>query len=59
MGYCPQYDGLIDQMTGRETICMFARLRGVPEKNIPGCVEYLGTMLHFKNHLDKECGKYR
>ena len=59
MGYCPQFDGLIDQMTGAETIRMFARLRGVREKDIPRNIKELGTMLHFAEHLDKECGKYR
>ena len=28
MGYCPQFDALIDQMTGRETLRMYGRLRG-------------------------------
>ena len=59
MGYCPQFDGLIEQMTGTETLRMFARLRGVKEANIPACIKNLGRMLHFATHLDKECGKYR
>ena len=31
-GYCPQFDALLDQLTGIETVRMYARLRGVPEK---------------------------
>ena len=27
-GYCPQFGGLIDTLTGREHLYMFARLRG-------------------------------
>nr|CAB3219611.1 ATP-binding cassette sub-family A member 3-like [Phallusia mammillata] len=58
MGYCPQFDGLIEQMTGAETLRMFARLRGVPEIDIPACVESLGGILHFEQYLDKTCGTY-
>jgi ABC-type multidrug transport system ATPase subunit len=28
IGYCPQYNGLVELLTGRETLCFFARLRG-------------------------------
>uniref|UniRef100_S4RYR0 ABC transporter domain-containing protein n=1 Tax=Petromyzon marinus TaxID=7757 RepID=S4RYR0_PETMA len=35
IGYCPQFDGLLEHMTGRETLWMYARLRGVPERLIP------------------------
>ncbi|XP_012587144.1 PREDICTED: ATP-binding cassette sub-family A member 3 [Condylura cristata] len=39
MGYCPQFDALLDHMTGRETLVMYARLRGVPERHLDACVE--------------------
>ncbi|XP_071067543.1 ATP-binding cassette sub-family A member 17-like [Dasypus novemcinctus] len=39
IGYCPQFDALLDHMTGRETLVMYARLRGVPERHIAACVE--------------------
>ncbi|XP_039258738.2 phospholipid-transporting ATPase ABCA3-like isoform X1 [Styela clava] len=58
IGYCPQFDGLIQQMTGRETLVMYARLRGVKEKYIQDIVEKLAKLLHFKEHIDKECGTY-
>ena len=32
MGYCPQFDALDDLLSGREHLTMYARLRGVPEK---------------------------
>ncbi|CAF4949779.1 unnamed protein product, partial [Rotaria socialis] len=38
MGYCPQFDALIDLLTGEETLYMFARLRGVQEHQIPQIV---------------------
>jgi ATP-binding cassette subfamily A (ABC1) protein 3 len=29
LGYCPQFDGIIGVLTGREMIALFGRLRGV------------------------------
>ncbi|RUS76071.1 hypothetical protein EGW08_016175 [Elysia chlorotica] len=58
MGYCPQFDALIDQMTGRETLTMYARLRGVPEANIPVVVNSLIDILMLKPHADKLAGQY-
>jgi len=46
-------------MTGAETLRMFARLRGVPEAEIPLCVGNLGKILHFAQYMDKPCGTYR
>ncbi|KAK3091888.1 hypothetical protein FSP39_023469 [Pinctada imbricata] len=53
LGYCPQYDALIDQMTGRETLFMFARLRGVNHRYIPDMVENLLSALLLQEHADK------
>lgn len=30
LGYCPQFDALYDELTGREHLQLYARLRGVP-----------------------------
>ncbi|XP_037529093.2 phospholipid-transporting ATPase ABCA3-like [Rhipicephalus sanguineus] len=30
MGYCPQRDGLLDMLTGVETVLLYGRLRGIP-----------------------------
>lgn len=35
MGYCPQFDALDELLTGREHLYLYARLRGVPESEIP------------------------
>ncbi|XP_002739960.1 phospholipid-transporting ATPase ABCA3-like [Saccoglossus kowalevskii] len=53
IGYCPQFDALIDQMTGRETLTMYARLRGVPECYIPKSVNELMKALLLEEHSDK------
>ena len=38
---------------------MFARLRGVPEKQIKEIVETEITRLDLKKYADKKCGNYR
>ncbi|KAJ8299979.1 hypothetical protein KUTeg_021498 [Tegillarca granosa] len=32
LGYCPQFDALYDELTAREHIQLYARLRGIPFK---------------------------
>jgi len=34
MGYCPQFDGIIDVLTGENMLELFASLRGIPRKLI-------------------------
>lgn len=58
IGYCPQFDGLIDRLTGRETLTIFARLRGVPETQISEQIHYLSQLLYFEEHVDKWVVKY-
>lgn len=40
IGYCPQFDALNDQLTGRETLKLMATLRGIPSSDT-------------KRHVDK------
>ncbi|XP_076468754.1 phospholipid-transporting ATPase ABCA3-like [Babylonia areolata] len=58
MGYCPQFDALIEQMTGRETLTMYGRLRGVPEKHLKACVNDLLDVLLLRPHADKLTSDY-
>ena len=30
IGYCPQFDAIIEHMTGKEMLVLFCRLRGIP-----------------------------
>ena len=30
VGYCPQFDALYDELTAREHLMLYARLRGIP-----------------------------
>jgi ATP-binding cassette subfamily A (ABC1) protein 3 len=59
IGYCPQFDALIERMTGRELLTMFARLRGIPERLISQAVEAEVVRLDLTKHASKQCGKYR
>ena len=34
IGYCPQFDALIDEMTGRDHLMLYARLRGIPSNEL-------------------------
>uniref|UniRef100_A0A8C5R778 ATP binding cassette subfamily A member 3 n=1 Tax=Leptobrachium leishanense TaxID=445787 RepID=A0A8C5R778_9ANUR len=53
IGYCPQFDPLLDHMTGRETLCMYARLRGVPEHYIASCVDNMLRGLLLEAYANK------
>ncbi|XP_019504266.1 PREDICTED: ATP-binding cassette sub-family A member 3 [Hipposideros armiger] len=53
IGYCPQFDALLDHMTGRETLIMYARLRGIPEHHINACVENTLRGLLLEPHANK------
>lgn len=59
MGYCPQFDALIDQMTVKETLVMYGRLRGVRESFLPEVVEQLISSLLLEPYTDKQAGDLR
>lgn len=56
VGYCPQFDPLLGLMTGRETLAMFAKLRGVPE--VADTVERALHLLGLADYADKQCAGY-
>lgn len=56
--YVPQYDALIDNLTGRETLKIFCLIRGVPSDQIAGITAYLAEQLQFTQHLDKPVKKF-
>ncbi|XP_013865526.1 ATP-binding cassette sub-family A member 3 [Austrofundulus limnaeus] len=58
IGYCPQFDAVLDHMTGRETLSMYARLRGIPERYVSGCVENVLRSLLLEPHADKLVRSY-
>ena len=34
VGYCPQFDGFIHLLTGRETLVLMAKLKGIPDDQL-------------------------
>ena len=48
IGFCPQIDPLLDLMTGRETLMMFGRLRGIPESVlVRPCTSFFINVLYY------------
>jgi ATP-binding cassette, subfamily A (ABC1), member 3 len=58
IGYCPQFDALLDELTGRELLKIFALLRGVPRSKINKVAVQLADDLNFTKHLDKTTREY-
>jgi len=59
VGFCPQFDALIDQMTVRETLWMYARLRGIHSADINNVVEKLIDQLTLREYAKRQAGKLR
>uniref|UniRef100_A0A287AX58 ATP binding cassette subfamily A member 14 n=1 Tax=Sus scrofa TaxID=9823 RepID=A0A287AX58_PIG len=53
IGYCPQFDALLDYMTAREIMTMYARLWGIPEKQINHYVNKSIQSLNLEPYADK------
>ncbi|XP_054706743.1 phospholipid-transporting ATPase ABCA3-like [Uloborus diversus] len=58
IGYCPQFDAIIDRLTGRETITLFARLRGMCGVGMVEAVNKLIKMTDLTEHADKQTTLY-
>lgn len=58
IGYCPQFDALIEDLTGRETLELFSLLRGIHPDYIPLLSRRLATELNFMKHIDKRVFEY-
>lgn len=54
IGYCPQFDALLMDLTGRETLRIFSLLRGIPRDEITDINNKLARELGFEKHLDKK-----
>ncbi|KAK9972436.1 hypothetical protein ABG768_025743, partial [Culter alburnus] len=58
MGYCPQFDAIDDLLTGREHLEFYARLRGVPEKEVSMVAEWGIQKLGLVKYSEKSAGTY-
>lgn len=54
IGYCPQFEALIEELTCRECLELFCYLRGIPKKQIPDTIDRVANELNYVKHLDKE-----
>lgn len=53
IGYCPQFDALLSDLSGRETMKIFCLLRGIPNDEIDEIIMTFAKELGFEKHLDK------
>ncbi|XP_066289391.1 phospholipid-transporting ATPase ABCA3-like isoform X2 [Branchiostoma lanceolatum] len=58
MGYCPQFDALLERLTARELLTMYANLRGIPSNRTKGVVDTTIEHLNLREYADKLCGTY-
>ncbi|XP_054609148.1 retinal-specific phospholipid-transporting ATPase ABCA4-like isoform X2 [Dunckerocampus dactyliophorus] len=58
MGYCPQFDAIDELLTGREHLYLYARLRGVPEAEIPRVAEWGIQKLGLSEYASRCAGTY-
>jgi len=55
IGYCPQFDALLDNLTGEETLALFGRLRGIPSQNLSRDITNLFKLVSLDPHLAHKC----
>lgn len=58
MGFCPQFDGLIGVMTGREHLALYAALRGLSAADAQPRIDDLLDELNLHGVADKLAGTY-
>ncbi|CAF3058575.1 unnamed protein product [Rotaria sp. Silwood2] len=60
IGYCPQFDWLVEHLTVRETLTLFARLKGLTSTDIDniciGMIQCFGLDTHEKQEVQKLSG---
>ncbi|XP_031625623.1 ATP-binding cassette sub-family A member 3-like [Contarinia nasturtii] len=54
IGYCPQFDALLNGLTCRESLEIFALLRGIPPQDVRNYIENCARSLDFIQHIDKK-----
>lgn len=59
IGYCPQFDALLNGLTCRETLEIFAMLRGISSQDVKHYIENTARSLDFIQHIDKKIKQLR
>lgn len=58
IGYCPQFDALLDDLTGNNTLTIIAKIRGVPRNQVRRQVDYWMKALGIEEHANKATHTY-
>ncbi|XP_045145112.1 ATP-binding cassette sub-family A member 2 isoform X2 [Echinops telfairi] len=58
LGYCPQFDALFDELTAREHLQLYTRLRGIPWKDEAQVIRWALEKLELTKYADKPAGTY-
>jgi len=58
IGYAPQFDALLEKLTGRQTLVLFARIRGIKENQIHDSVKNIAKELSFYQYIDRKVEGY-
>lgn len=58
IGYCPQFDAVLTDLSGYENLRIFCLLRGVPRFQIDRVIERFAYELNFHKHLHKQAKHY-
>ncbi|XP_050311852.1 phospholipid-transporting ATPase ABCA3 isoform X2 [Anthonomus grandis grandis] len=54
IGYCPQFDALLDDLTALETLIIFSLIRGIPRHSCTPLAKRLASEFDFERHLLKQ-----
>eukprot|EP00435_Cladocopium_sp_Y103_P004548 s4204_g1.t1 len=55
LGYCPQFDAIPDKLTVRETIQLFARIRGIPRADVVSVADSMIARMCLEAHEKQLC----
>nr|XP_006817327.1 PREDICTED: ATP-binding cassette sub-family A member 2-like [Saccoglossus kowalevskii] len=58
IGYCPQFDALFDELTAKEHLMLYARLRGIPHHEQKQVVDWALRKLALLQYADKPAGTF-
>jgi ABC-type multidrug transport system ATPase subunit len=58
LGFCPQSGGLMENLTGREHVRLYARIKGIDVSEVDRVVDRYLTALLLTEHADKLVEKY-
>ncbi|KAG8226823.1 hypothetical protein J437_LFUL007104 [Ladona fulva] len=58
VGYCPQFDGVVDALSGRQMLSLYANLQGIPKDSVNKEVQNWLNNLDLNEPADRQCRAY-